>query len=76
MLFTKTAGKGLRSVAVPSLGTGSYHYPVDEAIDTALKSAMAFVDANEGKLDVILWVLFDEETYLAYEAALKQTVNL
>lgn len=75
-IFTKTADKGLRSVAVPSLGTGAYHYPVDEAIDTALKSAMAFVDANEGKLDVIRWVLFDEETYLAYEAALKQTVNL
>lgn len=65
-IFGKTSGRGLRSVAVPSLGTGAYHYPVDLAIETAFNAAKSFIDENEGKLDKISWVLFDEETYTAY----------
>lgn len=65
-IFSVTAGRGLRSVAVPSLGTGAYRYPVDLAIETAFNAAKGFIDENEGKLDKISWVLFDEETYNAY----------
>ena len=65
-IFSCVAGKGLKSVAVPSLGTGAYHYPVGEAITTAFEAAKSFIDANEGSLDKIAWVLFDEETYNAY----------
>lgn len=69
-IFAKTSGRGLRSVAVPSLGTGAYHYPVDLAIETAFNAARGFIDENVGKLDKISWVLFDEETYDAYLNAL------
>lgn len=65
-IFTNTAKRGLRSVAVPSLGTGAYHYPVDLAIETAFTAAKDYIDGNEGCLDRIAWVLFDEETYTAY----------
>lgn len=65
-IFTQVVKRGLRSVAVPSLGTGAYHYPVDLAIETAFNAAKSFIDENEGKLDKISWVLFDEETYTAY----------
>lgn len=74
-IFTLAASKGCRSVAVPSLGTGAYHYPMEEAIKTALNAAKEFIDNNEGKLDRISWVLFDDETFQAYSEALKQTVN-
>lgn len=34
-IFALAASMGCRSVAVPSLGTGAYHYPMEEAIKTA-----------------------------------------
>ena len=62
---------GLKSVAMPSLGTGIYNWPVDLAAKMGLRSIGDFVDAHEaGSIDRFAWVLFDNATFKAYEKAL------
>lgn len=62
----------IRSVAFPSISTGGYRYPVEEAARIAVGTVNQFIEAHPGKLDLVEWVLFDEHTYGAYENAFNQ----
>ena len=62
----------IRSIAFPSISTGVYSYPVDEAARIAVSTVNEFIEENPGKLDLVEWVLFDRRTYEAYEKALDQ----
>ena len=59
--------KGIRSIAFPSISTGIYSYPLEEASEIAVKTVKEFVKEHPGSFDVIKWVLFDERTLQAYE---------
>jgi O-acetyl-ADP-ribose deacetylase (regulator of RNase III) len=61
--------KGLKTVSFPSISTGVYGYPVDEAAKVALEAVISFLRENEG-IEEINFVLFDERTYETYEKAL------
>ena len=61
----------IRSVAFPSISTGVYSYPVEEASEIAVRTVRQFILDNPGKLDLVEWVLFDRYTFAMYEAALK-----
>ena len=61
---------GCRSVALPSLSTGAYGYPVPRAARTALRTVITFLQAQQQPQHVC-FVLFDAATYAAYAAALK-----
>lgn len=65
--------KGIHSIAFPSISTGIYHFPVDEAARIAIGTAKEFAAAHPGKLDLILWVLFDDNTLSVYDNELKTT---
>jgi O-acetyl-ADP-ribose deacetylase (regulator of RNase III) len=65
--------KGLRSVAFPSLSTGAYGYPLDEAAEIALKTVVGFIRENPD-FDRVGFVLFGKTSYQAYEQALKKLV--
>jgi O-acetyl-ADP-ribose deacetylase (regulator of RNase III) len=56
---------GLRSVAFPSISTGAYGYPVDEAARVALRAVREAVEQT-GEPDLVKFVLFDEKTLAAY----------
>ena len=62
---------GIRSVAFPSVSTGVYSYPVEEAAAVAVRTVKAFIEEHPGELDLAEWVLFDQGTYQAYENAWK-----
>ena len=64
------AEKGIRSVAFPSISTGVYSYPLEEAAGIAVHAASAFVAENPDAIDEIVWVLFDSRTKAAYDNAL------
>ena len=66
------AENGIRSIAFPSISTGIYSYPLTEAAEIAVRTAKQFVVEHPGKLDVIKWVLFDDNTFQAYESQIKQ----
>ena len=61
---------GCRSIAFPSISTGVYHFPLEDAAQIAVATAKQFVAEHPDALDVVKWVLFDVHTLAAYEAAL------
>lgn len=63
---------GIRSIAFPSISTGIYHFPLDEAAKIAVSTAKNFVAEHPGTFDVLKWVLFDEKTLETYERELEQ----
>ena len=62
--------RGIRSIAFPSISTGVYSYPVDQAAEIAVSAACEFVTAHPEAFDEILWVLFDAGTKAAYDRAI------
>jgi O-acetyl-ADP-ribose deacetylase (regulator of RNase III) len=62
---------GIRSVAFPSISTGVYSYPVQQAAKIAVQAVRAVVEGHPEAFDEILWVLFDEQTKLMYDEALR-----
>ncbi len=59
--------KEIRSIAFPSISTGIYSYPLEEASEISVRTVKEFVKEHPGSFDVIKWVLFDERTLKAYE---------
>jgi O-acetyl-ADP-ribose deacetylase (regulator of RNase III) len=60
-----------RSVALPSLSTGAYGYPIDQAAGVALVAAWEFLD-EPGSVELVRFVLFGAEALTAFEAALRE----
>jgi O-acetyl-ADP-ribose deacetylase (regulator of RNase III) len=67
--LAKAALHKLESVAFPSISTGAYGYPVDEAAPVALRAVKAFLE-GESTVRLVRFVLFDQQTLAAYEQAL------
>jgi len=62
---------GLRSVAFPSISTGAYGYPLEEAAPLALKAVMDFLSGPQrGGLELVRFVLFGRRAYQVYQRAL------
>jgi len=64
----------LRSVAFPSISTGVYGYPLDEAAPVALKAVIRYLIAHPG-IELVRFVLFDRQTFEAYTHALEELVK-
>ena len=62
---------GIRSVAFPSISTGVYAYPLDQAADIAVHAVSDFLKDHPNSFDEVLWVLFDERTKKAYDQTLE-----
>lgn len=65
------SGKGIRSIAFPSISTGAYGYPIDEAARIALKTVIEYLKEHP-EIGLVRFVLFGSDAYSAYEAALKE----
>lgn len=63
---------GIKKIAFPSISTGIFHFPLEEAAKIAVKTAKQFVADHPGKIDVIKWVLFDDRTLDVYQKELKR----
>lgn len=61
---------GIRSIAFPSISTGVYSYPLNQAADIAVNTVYEFVKNHQDTLDEVMWVLFDSGTKAAYDNAL------
>ena len=58
---------GIRSVAFPSISTGVYHFPLDQAAQIAVSTVRDYIEKHPGELDVVKWILFDERTKSFYD---------
>jgi O-acetyl-ADP-ribose deacetylase (regulator of RNase III) len=63
--------RGLRTIAFPSISTGIFGYPVDLAAPVAIEAVRDALSRTRVTSDVI-FVLYDQATYDAYEDALDQ----
>lgn len=61
--------KGIRTLAFPSISTGVYSYPVDEAARIALSTVCEFA-RNHTEIELVRFVLFDARTLKAFAEAL------
>lgn len=63
-----------RSVAFPSISTGAYGYPLNEAAPIALSTVIAFLQQHTD-IELVRFVLFDNATFAAYQQALATLVD-
>ena len=61
----------LTSISFPSISTGAYGYPVDEAAKIAARAVVSFLKEQATSLKTIVFVLFDSRTYESYRSALQ-----
>jgi len=61
--------KGCRSIAFPAISTGAYGYPVAEASVIAVGTVHGWILNHPGMLDRVIFVLFDADTFKAYQGA-------
>ena len=59
----------IRSVAFPSISTGIYGYPLEEAASIALRTVVDYVKEHP-EIEHVRFVLFDANTYKTYTDAL------
>lgn len=62
------------SIALPSLSTGAYRYPIDLAARTALRTATDFLNEH-GRPALVRFVLFDATAYETFSAALEALIR-
>jgi len=64
---------GISSIAFPSISTGIYGYPVEEAAPIALRTVAEYVREHP-EIRLVRFVLFDQPTFAAYARALEALV--
>jgi O-acetyl-ADP-ribose deacetylase (regulator of RNase III) len=61
---------GLRTIAFPSISTGVYSYPLDEAVPIAVTEVRRFLYVHN-EIRRVIFCCFDQETLDAYERQLE-----
>jgi len=64
----------LKSIAFPSISTGAYGYPLEEAAPIALKTVMDYIKGHPD-IQLVRFVLFGQDAYRAHEKALKDLIK-
>jgi O-acetyl-ADP-ribose deacetylase (regulator of RNase III) len=64
--------KDLTSISFPSISTGAYRYPEDQAAKVAIKAVISFLKEEAVSIKEVRFVLFNSWTYDAYEKALRE----
>ena len=64
----------LKSVAFPSISTGAYGYPVNEAAMVALKTVINYFKTHTD-IERVRFVLFGQKAYQAFDKALLELVK-
>ncbi|MBS4534277.1 O-acetyl-ADP-ribose deacetylase [Clostridium sp. D2Q-14] len=63
----------LKTIAFPSISTGVYGYPKNEASSIAIKAVIDFID-RYGEIDEVIFVAFSQEDYDLYYKKLNKNI--
>ena len=66
--------KEIRSVAFPSISTGVYGYPLEEAAPVALRTVIGFVRAHP-EMERVRFILHSSRAFRAFEEALRRLTS-
>ncbi len=69
------ADNGIKTVAFPSISTGIFSYPLEEAAYIAVHAVVEFVTEHPDDLVFVMWACIDERTHAAYQRALEQAAS-
>jgi O-acetyl-ADP-ribose deacetylase len=72
--FEVAAEHGVRSLAFPSISTGAYGYPIEQAARIALETVVNTLRAHPA-ITLVRFVLFNAADLATYEAALTETTG-
>ncbi len=56
----------VKSIAIPSLGTGAYGFPIEQAAPIAVDTVGRHVNSGKSTLERVIFVLFTEHDYDVY----------
>jgi O-acetyl-ADP-ribose deacetylase len=59
---------GIKTIAFPSISTGAYGYPLDQAAPIALRTVVKYLN-DHPDIELVRFVLWDGTTRVAYERA-------
>ena len=62
---------GCQSIAFPSISTGIYGYPIQEAAPLAIQTVVEFLRENAKSIQLVRFCLFSDADLEVYEEALK-----
>ena len=65
---------GIKTVAFPSISTGAYGYPIEEASRVAVNTIKKFLE-DEDKIEKVVFVLFSDHNFDVYLASAKDIVE-
>jgi O-acetyl-ADP-ribose deacetylase len=65
----------LKSISFPSISTGAYGYPVEEAAKVAVQTVISFLKGEAISTEEVVFVLFDGLTYESYVMALTEATK-
>ncbi len=68
------ADRDIKTISFPSISTGAYGYPVEEAATVALKTVVEFLQ-EDTSLQEVTFVLFDTPTCEMYTQVLKDLIQ-
>lgn len=66
---------GIRAIAFPSISTGAYSYPLEQAADVAAQAVTAFLKDHPRQFDLVEWVAFGNRSKEAYKNALRKYIG-
>ncbi|MDH7500502.1 MAG: macro domain-containing protein, partial [candidate division NC10 bacterium] len=64
---------GIKSLAFPSLSTGAYGYPLEEAARIALQTVIEYLKAHP-EVALVRFVLFGQAAYQAFQRRLEKII--
>ncbi len=65
------AEHGVRSLSFPSISTGAYGYPLEEAAAVALRAVIEYLSTHpESGIELVRFVLYGQRAYRVYRQAL------
>lgn len=70
--FELAAAHECGSIALPAISTGAYRYPIDKAAETAVRTAIKFLQSDKSSLASVRFVLFSEDVLAAFKGALER----
>jgi O-acetyl-ADP-ribose deacetylase len=65
---------GVRSIAFPAISCGVYHFPVDKAVEIAVRETRAELEQNKW-IEKVVFACFGDEVFAAYSKALRAEVK-
>ena len=69
--LTIAAENGCTSVAFPSISTGIFGYPLDEAAAIAIRTVSAFLE-HQSQITLVRFVFMNDETFQAFRYAARR----